>query len=157
MPKIECLSLLGWFEKGHDEVLVPQWKEHLGVDVGYVVVDSREARKRADEGSPFFIFDFWMAEYLDPDCLLRYGFPWELTGYKGGSYRDLVERAGRTMDQAERIELYARADRILIEDAVVAPAEYGGAWWLVKPWVTRFPCATALKEMFWKDIVLEPH
>jgi ABC-type oligopeptide transport system substrate-binding subunit len=54
------------------------------------------------------------------------------------------------MDQGQRMELYRRADRILIDEAVIAPLLYGRFHFLVKPWVKRYPGP-------WKDVIIEPH
>jgi ABC-type oligopeptide transport system substrate-binding subunit len=60
------------------------------------------------------------------------------------------------MDQEERMSLYRQADRILVEDAPVMPVGYGRQHLLVKPWVSRFP-TSAIKYLFWKDVIIEPH
>jgi hypothetical protein len=60
------------------------------------------------------------------------------------------------MDQAERMKLFGRADRMLVEEAVLMP--YCHAQWklLVKPWVKRYP-VSPMRQWFWKDVVIEPH
>jgi ABC-type oligopeptide transport system substrate-binding subunit len=60
------------------------------------------------------------------------------------------------LDQEERIKLYQRADRILIEEAGVMPLTYGRLHLLVKPWVKRFP-VSPIKICFFEDVVIEPH
>jgi ABC-type oligopeptide transport system substrate-binding subunit len=60
------------------------------------------------------------------------------------------------MDQEERLRMYARADRILMEEAPIKPLLYRREHMLVKPWVRRFP-SSAFSVWFWKDVIIEPH
>jgi ABC-type transport system substrate-binding protein len=94
------------------------------------------------------------AGYPDPDSFLRVGR--QDTGWQNKSYEELVERARRVIDQAERMRLYGQADRILIDEASIMPLLYARSHLLLKPWVKRFP-TSAIKLWFWKDVILEPH
>ena len=53
------------------------------------------------------------------------------------------------------MKLYGQADRILVEEAALLPLFYYRSHLLVKSWVTRYP-TSAIKEWFWKDVVIEP-
>jgi len=69
---------------------------------------------------------------------------------------ELIELARRTQDQGERIRLYQRADKMLIDESIVLPlANYVGHF-LVKPWVKNFPLSP-MGIWFLKDVVIEPH
>ena len=78
------------------------------------------------------------------------------TAWRHGPYIELVERAQRSLDQAERMQLYARAERILADEAPILPLLYERNHMLVKPWIRGFPFS-AMEEVFWKDVVIEPH
>ena len=67
-----------------------------------------------------------------------------------------VEEARQVMDQGERMKLYSRLGRILVEEAPIMPLIYGRQHMLVKPWVTRYP-VPATGQLFWKDVIIEPH
>ncbi len=96
------------------------------------------------------------AEYPDPDNFLRVCTAQSHTGWRNKAYDRLVEEARRITDQGKRIKLYHQADRILVEEAAISPFAYGRIHLLVKPWVSKYPM-TAIKEWFWKDVVIEPH
>ena len=98
----------------------------------------------------------WVADYPDPDSFLRASLIQRNTGWRDPTYDGQVERARRSTDQAERMKLYAQADRILIEEAVLLPVSYGRNHLLVKPWVSRYP-TSAIGKLFWKDVVIESH
>ena len=68
--------------------------------------------------------------------------------------RVLMEEARRVTDQGARIPLYQQADRILMAEAAIMPLAYSRSHLLVKPWVSKFP-ACAIKNWFWKDVVVE--
>ncbi len=98
----------------------------------------------------------WYADYPDPDDILRVQWWLRLGGWQNTDYNQLVEGARRVLDQAERMEMYKQADRILVEEVPVLPLCYGRFHMLVKPWVKKL-LASPLKWWSWKDVVLEPH
>jgi ABC-type oligopeptide transport system substrate-binding subunit len=104
---------------------------------------------------PFLLL--WMPDWPDPDNFLRIAIMSRLAPSWGhATYLALVEEARRTMDQIERMKLYAQAERILAEEVPILPLTYHGWHALLKPWVKQFP-ATAMGQQFWKDVVIEPH
>jgi ABC-type oligopeptide transport system substrate-binding subunit len=54
-------------------------------------------------------------------------------------YDELLEKAGRVMDQEKRMKLYTQADRILMEEAAIMPILYRRHQ-LVKPGVKSTLC-----------------
>jgi ABC-type oligopeptide transport system substrate-binding subunit/class 3 adenylate cyclase len=139
------------------EYLQDQWRENLGVEMRWDAVpfgkslwaESQENQAQIKGGA-------WQADYPDPNDFLQLGAQRWFTGWRSETYDRLVEEARRSMDQAERMKLFRRADRILVEEAVLMP--YGHARWtlLVKPWVKRYP-TSPMRQWFWKDVVIEPH
>jgi peptide/nickel transport system substrate-binding protein len=59
-------------------------------------------------------------------------------------------------DQSRRLALYRQAEQILVEEAPLVPFAYTRRSLLIKPWVRRFP-TSPISEVFWKDVVIEPH
>lgn len=83
----------------------------------------------------------WLADYPDPDALLRILFHStegvNTPRWHNARFDALVEEAARVTDQTRRMELYQEADRILVaEETVIMPLGYGQGRILVKPWVT---------------------
>jgi len=81
------------------------------------------------------------------------GFDKEFSGWHGEGFDELLERARRTQDQGERIQIYQLADKMLVDDAVVLPLGYFMTNSLIKPWVKNY----SLGPSFLKDVVVEPH
>jgi oligopeptide transport system substrate-binding protein len=134
-----------------------QWRQNLGVELTWELVDwPTTFLDRLAKNLPHLYFMGWIADYPDPDNFLRTCVFRQNTGWQHQGYDELVERARQMMDQAERMQLYAQAEQILIEEAPIIPLVYGRQNQLVKPWVSRFPIS-AIEIWFLKDVIIEPH
>ncbi|MDH4208284.1 MAG: ABC transporter substrate-binding protein, partial [Anaerolineae bacterium] len=133
-----------------------QWEEKLGVGVSVDVRDWKTYFDELHKGQADLFFDSFMARYPDPDHALRQVSSEQRTGWKNEAFAELLDRARRAMDQETRVTLYRQADRIMIEEAPVIAIGYGRQHLLVKPWVSQIP-TSAIKYLFWKDVVIDPH
>jgi oligopeptide transport system substrate-binding protein len=138
------------------EALVDLWREALGIQVDPEVVDLSSFIDRTERELPHLHVGGWLPHYPDPSTFLRGGVNRLTRRWRNETYDELVERAGRGADQAERMKLYGQADRMLMEEAIVVPLGSGREDLLIKPWVSRYPISP-FHTSFWKDVVLEPH
>jgi oligopeptide transport system substrate-binding protein len=138
------------------EQLQGQWLANLGVDVTFERVESEVYWDRLASARPQVFPSAWAADYADPDDFLRGATFRQETRWQHEVYDRLVEEARRAMDQRERMELYAQADRILVEEAPILLLFHEGEDLLVKPWVRRYPTSPECL-WFWKEVILEPH
>jgi oligopeptide transport system substrate-binding protein len=139
------------------EYLRQQWSDRLAIDIDRQTInDSRNYWDRLSQDPPPIFFAKWAADYSDPDNFLRVSPIRIYTRWQNQSYDRLVEEARRTTDQTERLGLYARTDKILVEEAAIMPVFYSRAHLLVKPWVRKYPIS-AMEYWFWKDAIIEPH
>lgn len=155
------VDLPGWHNaQAYNEYLQTQWRQNLGVDVTGETMEWAAYLDKMRKEQPQVFLMGWMADYPDPDSFLRVGIEWMKTvvntQWRNAAYEELVEEARQVIDQAERLDLYQRADRILVEEAPMIPLVYSRAHLAVKPWVTRLPLA-AITDWFWKDVIIEPH
>jgi ABC-type oligopeptide transport system substrate-binding subunit len=132
-----------------------QWQESLGVEMTWQMVDLALFRK-AQREQPCLFLGLWVADYPDPNNFLNQAAPEILRRWGNEAYEQMVAEASRITDQAERMELYKEADRMLMEEAVIMPLIYGRRYRLVKPWVSRYP-VSPMHGWWWKDVVIEPH
>jgi ABC-type oligopeptide transport system substrate-binding subunit/DNA-binding SARP family transcriptional activator len=153
-PVPEWLSVSG--AEPYVEYMETQWYQNLGIKVCMEILEFPALIERLERQPPHMFGTGWYADYPDPDSFLRANPILRYTGWRSAAYDELVERARRSTDQAERMKLYAQADRMLIEEAVVLPGTYGRNHFLMKPWVSRYP-TSAMATLSWKDVVLEPH
>jgi oligopeptide transport system substrate-binding protein len=153
-PSVRMMVIEGY--ESVCESLHTQWYKNLGIRISLENVDydtfieSIFARK-----VPPIIFSPWPADYPDPHNFLRDVLQVVPVHWGNSAYWALVEEATRTLDQGERMKLYARAEKILVEEAPVVPLLYLRTNLLVKPWV-KYPVATG-GYGFWQDVVIEPH
>ena len=92
-----------------------------------------------------------------PDSFLRVGVGTvrRSTSWQNEPFDGLVEQARRVTDQKERMALYNRADKLLMEEAPIMPLFYWRQHYLLKPWVSL--SISALGKWLMKDGILEPH
>jgi ABC-type oligopeptide transport system substrate-binding subunit len=138
------------------EYMRMQWRENLGIEILWRAAEVAVFLDRARKEPPHVLLNAEEADFPDPDTFLSVDFLWEVSGWRNEAYEGLVEQARRAIDQEERMKLYGQADRILVEEASLMPLVYWRSHLLVKPWVTRYPMS-AIKDSFWKDVVIEPH
>jgi oligopeptide transport system substrate-binding protein len=154
-PRVDALTWPGIQNRA--ECLQEQWQENLGVKISWKIMDFPQFIARVDRDPVHMVQTVWMPDYPDPDSILRACPVRRRTHWRNEVYEELVEKARRVLEQGERLELYAQADRILVEEeAVVIPLTYMWSHMLVKPWVSKLP-VSAINEWLWKDFVLEAH
>jgi ABC-type oligopeptide transport system substrate-binding subunit/DNA-binding SARP family transcriptional activator len=155
-PAVELLARRG--HESQSEYLKAQWRENLGVDaeLTWATMEYETFFGRLRKEPPSMFLLGWVADYPDPDNFLRISTFRHWTRWRNEAYDRLVEEARRFMDQGERMRLYERVERILIEEAAILPLYYSRLHLLVKPWVRQVP-VSAMEWWFWKDIVIEPH
>jgi ABC-type oligopeptide transport system substrate-binding subunit len=139
------------------QYLQTQWREILGVEMIWRVMEYEGFVERLDRELPSMFFTACEAYYPDPDSFLRIKFPKRWTRWQNKAYTRLVEEARRVTDQVTRLKLYQQADQILVEEAAIMPLTYGRWYLLVKPWVRNLIITASIKAWFWKDIIIEPH
>jgi len=133
-----------------------QWRENLGVEVKLKELPWREYTLSVREPPTSVFAVGWAADYPDPDNILRLGLRAYRTVHPGEAFLSLVEKAGQSTHQEQRMAIYQEADRILVEQALVVPLFYNRYNFLLKPWVKRYP-TSPVREAFWNEVVLEAH
>jgi oligopeptide transport system substrate-binding protein len=136
--------------------IMDQWRDNLGIDVRGSGADWSVHMARLSKAASHVWLTGWIADYPDPDSYLRVGIVRPRQGETQQAYVELVDRARRLSDQTERMDLYRRADRMVVEDAVVVPLLYLRGHMLIKPWVKRYPMI-GVRPPLWKDVVIEAH
>jgi oligopeptide transport system substrate-binding protein len=134
------------------------WVEGLGLELDWELLDWDDYQRKLASDPPDIFVGYWAPHYHDPDSFLRVGVPWRAMGWQSDPYRRLIEEAGRITDPERRMALYRQADRMLVEEAVLVPVEYGQVYgFLLKPWVKRFPTAPPYRAWMLQDVVVARH
>lgn len=116
------------------------WRQVLGVDVVARRLPWAEFMDRQDHDPAPITISGWSADYPDPDSMLRVLFHsregLNPIRWRHAEFDALTEQAARIADRKTRIELYRRADRILVAyAAAIMPLSYAQGRQLVKPYV----------------------
>jgi ABC-type oligopeptide transport system substrate-binding subunit/class 3 adenylate cyclase len=138
------------------EALAALWREALGIQVEPEALDWASYTRRLEKDLPYLYFAGWLPHYPDPNTFLRVAVFRLTSRWRNETYEELVERAGRGSDRAERMELYGQADRMLVEEAIVLPLGQRPKYLLIKPWVSRYP-VIVWRGAPWTDVIIEPH
>jgi oligopeptide transport system substrate-binding protein len=145
---------LAWFaETNWIEHLAAEWLDNLNVEVTFKKIDRADFFQNIRKWN--LTFTGWVADHPDPDNFLRVGFRSRPPYWRNEVYERLLEEAQRSSKLNDRIRLYQKADKILIEEAAIMPITYIRWHRLVKPWV-KMP-AESLSSWTFKDIIIEPH
>ncbi|MHB8132708.1 MAG: ABC transporter substrate-binding protein [Anaerolineaceae bacterium] len=157
-PSVSLLLGLVGLQKGDNSVfslLQEMWIENLGVTVKKCWGDISTLHSESRQDFNFF-FIGWMADYPDPASFLQTNFLLEKSKWHNLAFDALLDAGRGTVDQSKRVNLYRKADRILIEESVTLPLFYGHIFEVRQPWVQGLGNLSAYNPQ-WRDITLLTH
>lgn len=133
------------------EAVQAQWRRVLGLDIDI------QPRKWSDqvEGAHLNIAGWITDVNADPSYFLEtFVRDWSYRG-KHKALDGLLIRARETADPQDRLALYQRADRLLVQEVLLSPLLYGRVHYFIRPWVRGYlPPKIGGR---WRDLVIEPH
>jgi ABC-type transport system substrate-binding protein/class 3 adenylate cyclase len=151
-PTIGCLTYL---KSGYDEFLKEQWKENLGVELVLERTSSPGEFIEKQSNPTYSVYIGSLTNpFPDPDGFLGNVMKWGIINWSNEEYSQLIKHAREISSYENRIELYRKADKILIDEVGVLPLVYQNIYALVKPWVKNFPLGIIINM---SDVILEPH
>jgi len=116
-----------------------QLQQNLGLDVQLDPLDQAGYDHTLSAGTYDLAFGGWSADYPDPQNWFGLVFgckgAYNTVGYCSPRFDQLVARADMGASLPDRLQLYAQAQTLLIQDLPVAPLFARGRLALVKPWV----------------------
>lgn len=97
----------------------------------------------------------WTADYPSAEQwlynLMYSGLDSNFTGYANETYKDIVDRAMKSLDDTERTALWQQANQMATDDVAMIPLGYGQFIYLVKPNVAGFGC-TVFEPMGFEEV-----
>jgi oligopeptide transport system substrate-binding protein len=146
------------------EFIQAQLKQNLGINI---VLDSMEAKayQAAYKDKDYELaFGGWGADYPDPQNWMASLFGCKASNNKYNYCDQQFDQASAKGDTGtdlnQRLQAYAQAQQILVQDLPVAPLFYRGRMVLVKPWVQNLvitPKYDYPGDLFLKDVFLVKH
>jgi oligopeptide transport system substrate-binding protein len=138
-PELHFRYATSTANQGRAEFIQAQLKQNLGINV---VLDSMESKayQAAYKAKDYDLaYGGWGADYPDPQDWMGGLFGCNASNNKYNYCDQQFDQAslkGDTgTDQNQRLQAYAQAQQILVQDLPVAPLFYRGRMVLVKPWV----------------------
>ncbi|QUL52154.1 peptide ABC transporter substrate-binding protein [Paenibacillus tritici] len=104
--------------------LVKQWNEKLGVTATIKAQSWQTVLANRQSGTFQVARAGWSADYNDPSTFLNYFRSDSAdndSGWSNKTYDQYVKQAEQTFDAAKRVELYAKAEQLLMNQAVMLP------------------------------------
>ncbi len=123
------------------EAVQAMWKKELGVEVALLAQDFKVYL----EGMKSLAYDIagarWIGDYDDPNTYLDMyltGGGNNQTGWSNATYDKLIAQAAATSDPAARFALFQQAEKLLLDEAPIAPVLFGARVQLVRPEVQNW-------------------
>lgn len=131
------------------EAIQGMLNQNLGIKVNLKLVQWSQHLESIDNGeAPFFRLG-WIADYPDPENFLNLlwgrnaaptgkASPINSTRYHNPAFDSLFQQALATADDTERLNLYAQAEQIAVNDAPMLWIFHDLDFRLVQPWVKNY-------------------
>jgi len=118
------------------------WKKTLGVDVKLVNQEWKTYIDNRNSGNFDVVRASWVGDYNEPSTflsLLTAQHSGNISRFKNAEYDRLMKDSGGQTDSQRLNQEYNQAERILTNEAPIAPIyQYTNAR-LIKPWVKGYP------------------
>jgi len=148
LSKMKLITRNSTASKTLNQFLSDQWSTNLGVTIQLDVIDSKTVTRNIRKGQfDIYGLDGWISDYPDPQDWFDIFVTGSCHNLNWGclsipAYDDLVSKADAESDKTKRAQEYSQAQKMLVDQAVVAfiyqPYEYD----LVKPYVQGLTVTT---------------
>jgi oligopeptide transport system substrate-binding protein len=140
LGNVTMAEIGGGASAGFDtQAIIEMWKQHLGVEVSISQSESASFYDDLDRGKLQMFSIGWIMDYPDPediiDLLFHSRSRQNNTRYSNPEFDGIVEQARTEQDVTKRLQLYQRAEGILLQDAAWVPLYFGKDHFVVKPYV----------------------
>ncbi len=142
LPPIEILTQDDTVAKDTATFLQSEFKKNLGVDVKIVTkpYSARLDTMRADQYQ--LVISKWGADYNDAMTYVDLWIGEPAKPFRGSyfnqEYNESVQQALSEMDEKKRLDFLMKAEKILLDDAVIGPLYYEGRAYLQKPYIKGY-------------------
>ena len=139
------------------EVLQQQWRDVLGIEVALVNLESQSFRPLQRNLEYQISRSSWIGDYLDPLTFLELFLSTSnnnRTGFQNADYDSLLEQAAHAKSST-RLALLAKAEKLLLEEAIVLPLLIDVSQELISPRLLNLP-RNAAGVIDWAAVRIEP-
>jgi oligopeptide transport system substrate-binding protein len=139
------------------EAIQSMWRRELGVRIEIAEIEVKTLYQNQQDKNYALGFSGWIADYPDPMTFLGTMVTGGGNNYAGWSNREfdaLIDEASSTADNARRLELFQRAEAILLSEAPIIPLYYQDQVYAIRPEVRGWT-TTVVGFHEWNRIWLE--
>lgn len=139
------LSLLYNTSESHQKIAIAiasMWKQKLGVNVKLTNQEWQTYINSRNSGDFDVIRASWIGDYNEASTflsLLTSSHSGNIARYHSDDYDRIINEASMKVDPGARNVAYNRAERMLLDDAPIAPIYQYTNGRLIKPWVKGYP------------------
>jgi oligopeptide transport system substrate-binding protein len=157
LPPIEVLYNTSEGHRAIAEALQQMWKQNLGIDIRLV---NEEWKVYLDSQATLnyqISRASWIGDYVDPNTFLdmwQTGNGNNRTGWSNKEYDSLIAEAARTTDPKARLEVFQKAEAILMDELPLIPLYFYTRVCLMRPEVKNWN-PTILDDHPYKFVYLE--
>ncbi|GAK51387.1 ABC-type transporter, periplasmic subunit [Candidatus Moduliflexus flocculans] len=122
------------------EAIQKIWQDELNIQINIEIQEGMEFWTRLAQRKYEIACFVWSGDYLDPSTFLELfedaSAKTNTTGWQNEEYARLLRQSRALPNINERFRLYARAEKIIIDETPIVPILHGISLHLVKPYVT---------------------
>jgi len=123
------------------EAIQAMWQKELGVRVAITSLEQKTTLQNEQSLNYGISFSAWAGDFADPATFLELfvkggGNNW--TGWGDAEYDRLIQQAAGELDSSSRMELFQRAEALLLESAPIAPIYFGARVYAIHPAVRNW-------------------
>ncbi|MCM3452380.1 peptide ABC transporter substrate-binding protein [Heyndrickxia oleronia] len=136
MPEIEFLTMASQSDKDIAQAIQSMWKENLGIEVTIKTLESKIYWDELEAGNFHIARDGWTGDFLDPMTHLTLFETINAADdvrWSNAEYDALLKENKEIVDQQKRMDNYAKAEKILMDEMPVIPIYFYEDSYLVKP------------------------
>lgn len=136
------------------------WKKNLGVDVKLENQEWKTFLDSRHQGTFDVARAGWCADYNEPTSFLNTMLSDSSNNtahYKSPAFDKLIAETLQVTDEAQRTELYTKAEQQLDKDSAIVPVYYYVNARLVKPWVGGYTGKDPMDNIYVKNLYIIKH
>jgi oligopeptide transport system substrate-binding protein len=140
-PKLDILYNTHEAHQTIAQLVRKQWQRNLGINVSTRNEEWASYQSEIRQQEYNIARRGWVGDYIDPSTYLDImvtGCENNNTGWSNAEYDRLILSARTELDEARRIELFRRAERIVMDELPIIPIYYYVCKSMVKPYVRGF-------------------
>ncbi len=130
MTKLPSFSIIMNADSNHSTIarsVISSWNKNLGVEATIELQTWSELLDNRYKQNFTMARAGWAADFNDPAAMLDYFTSWSTdndTGWSNKLYDSYIRKARQTTEPRDRIQAYAKAEKLLIDQMVILPLYY---------------------------------